>query len=221
MSDLPNQGLALSRIGRLGDHPARSIATKEILHADEEPRTGQDGGRTATGRGAGERGAVAAMGTIPQRAPMGHGPRGLQRERRRLELLHPRSGTIARLSLGRGWPRRFQRRQAAAVLFARPVERQGPDPQGAAVRPDQQRGQSRRGRQGVLLLPRQHTDPLIHEVSLQVSAERISLRRSGRDEPAARPQRSGIRAARYRRVQRGSLFRRVRRIREGRRRPTS
>ena len=29
-----------------------------------------------------------------------------------------------------------------------------PDPQGAAVRPDQQRGQPRRGRQGVLLLPR-------------------------------------------------------------------
>ena len=31
---------------------------------------------------------------------------------------------------------------------------QRPDPQGAAVRPDQQRGQPRRGRQGVLLLPR-------------------------------------------------------------------
>ena len=50
------------------------------------------------------------------------------------------------------------------------VERQGPDPQGAAVWPDQWRGQSRRGCQGVLLLSRQHADPLLHEVSLQVPA---------------------------------------------------
>ncbi len=33
---------------------------------------------------------------------------------------------------GRGRPRRFQRRPAVAVLCARPVERQGPDPEGAA-----------------------------------------------------------------------------------------
>ena len=38
------------------------------------------------------------------------------------------------------------------------------------------RGESRRGRQGVLLLPRQHADALVHEVSLQVSAGRVSLR---------------------------------------------
>ena len=44
--------------------------------------------------------------------------------------------------------------QQQLCLRAGPVERQGPDPQGAAVRADQQRGQSRRGRQGVLLLPR-------------------------------------------------------------------
>ena len=45
-------------------------------------------------------------------------------------------------------------RQAAALLRPGPVERHGPDPQGAPVRAHQQRGQSRRGRQGVLLLPR-------------------------------------------------------------------
>ena len=38
------------------------------------------------------------------------------------------------------------------------VERARPDPQGAAVRPDQRRRQSRRGRQGALLLPRRHAD---------------------------------------------------------------
>ena len=45
-----------------------------------------------------------------------------------------------------------------------------PDPQGAPVRAHQQRRQPRRGREGVLLLPRQHADALLHEVPLQVSA---------------------------------------------------
>ncbi len=48
---------------------------------------------------------------------------------------------------------------------------------------DQQRRQPRRRREGVLLLPRQHADPLVHEVSVQVSAGRLSLCRPGRDEP--------------------------------------
>lgn len=56
------------------------------------------------------------------------------------------------------------------MLRARPVERPRPDPQGTDVRPDQRRGQPRRGRQGVLLLPRQHAHPLVHEVPVQVPA---------------------------------------------------
>ena len=35
--------------------------------------------------------------------------------------------------------------------------------------------QSRRGRQGILLLPRQHADAQLHEDALQISAARISL----------------------------------------------
>ena len=58
------------------------------------------------------------------------------------------------------------------LLRARPLERRGSDRQGAALRPHQRRGQPRRGRQGVLLLPRQHADALVHEVPLQVSAAR-------------------------------------------------
>ena len=65
---------------------------------------GNDRGGAATLRGARERGTLEEMGTLPQRAPMGHGARGLQRERRRVELLHPRPGAFARLSLGRGRP---------------------------------------------------------------------------------------------------------------------
>ena len=64
--------------------------------------------------------------------------------------------------------------QQRALLRARALERQGPDPQGAPVRPDQQRGQPRRGRQGVLLLPRLHADALLHEVPLQVPAGGVS-----------------------------------------------
>ena len=50
----------------------------------------------------------------------------------------------------------------AHLLRPRAVERARSDPEGAAVRPDRQRGQPRRGRQGVLLLPRHHADALVH-----------------------------------------------------------
>ena len=161
------------------------------------------------------------VGAVPQRAAVGNRARGLQRGRRRLELLHPRPGPLARLSLGRGRPGRHLRRPAAALLRAGPVERQGPDPQGAPLRPDQQREQSRRGRQGVLLLPRQHADPLVHEVPLQVPAGGLPLRRPRRDQPAPEPERVRVRAARHRRLRRGSLLRRVRRVRQGHRPRTS
>src|SRR6202048_4564190 len=71
------------------------------------------------------------MGALSQRAPMGTGPRGLRRQRRCVELLHARSGAFARLPLGRGRPRRLQRRPPATVFCARAVERQGPYSQGA------------------------------------------------------------------------------------------
>ena len=71
-------------------------------------------------------------------------------------------------------------------LGAGAVERPRPDPEGAPVRPDQCRGQPRRGRQGTLLLPRRHADPLLHADALQVSAGRLPLRPAGRGEPPAR-----------------------------------
>ena len=131
--------------------------------------------------------SLEEMGAVPERAAVGHRPRGLQRGRRRLGLLQPRPGPLPGLPLGRGRPGRHLRRPAAALLRPGPVEREGPDPQGAAVRPDQQRGQPRRGRQGVLLLPRQHADALVHEVPLQVPAGGVPLRRPRRDQPQPRP----------------------------------
>ena len=65
----------------------------------------------------------------------------------------------------------IQRRQAASLPRTGALERQRPDPQGTAVRPDQRRGQPRRGRQGALLLPRRHADAFVPEDALQVSAD--------------------------------------------------
>src|SRR5271166_541563 len=68
-------------------------------------------------------GPVEEMGSLPVRTPMGNGTRGLQRQWRCVELLQPRSSTFTRLPLGRGWLGRFFRREAAALLCARPMER--------------------------------------------------------------------------------------------------
>ena len=94
------------------------------------------------------------------------------------------------------------------------------DPQGAPVRPDQLRRESRGRRQGVLLLHRQHANPLVHEVSVQVPATRISVSGSRRDEPPL-ARGDGVRAARYRRLRRRPVLRRLPGVREGVLRKTS
>ena len=160
-------------------------------------------------------GSPGVAGALPIRTAMGHGPRGLQRRRRCLGLLHPRPGPLARLPLGRGRDRRISDDRQQPLLRARPLERPRPDPQGAPVRPDEQRGQPRRGRQGVLLLPRRDADALVHELALQVPAGGLPVRRPGRDEPRPRRDRARVRAARHRRVRRGPLLRCRRRVRQG------
>ena len=159
---------------------------------------------------------MEGVGPVSLRAPVGHGPRGLQLQRRRLEPLHARPGPLARLPLGRGRDRRDLRRPPAAVPGARAVERRRPDPQGADVRAHQQRGQPRRGRQGVLVLPRHHADALLPEVSVQVPAARVPVRRPGRRERPPRQAGLRVRAARHRDLRRGPLLRRRRRVRQGR-----
>ena len=158
------------------------------------------------------------MGPLPERAAVGNRPGGLQRGRRRLELLHARSGPLPRLPLGRGRPGGDLRRQAAALLRARAVEREGPHPEGAGLRPVEQRGEPRRGREGLLLLPRQHPDPFVHEVPLQVPAGRLPLRRPGPDEREADAGGDGVRAPRHRRLRGRPLLRRLRGVRQGRHR---
>jgi hypothetical protein len=71
-----------------------------VLCAHRRATAGDRGcrGRTATAHG-----SAGAGGTL---AAVGHAPRGLQRQRGRLELLQPRIGTLTRLSLGRGTRRK-------------------------------------------------------------------------------------------------------------------
>ena len=85
-----------------------------------------------------------------------------------------------RLSMGRGWIAGITDREerlcfALALWNGRdPILKERP------LRADQSRGQSRRGRKGVLLLSRFDANPFLHEGAVQVSAARISLRSAGR-----------------------------------------
>ena len=54
------------------------------------------------------------------------------------------------------------------------------------------RRQSRRGREGILLLSRQHAFALLHEVSLQIPASGVSLRDSGGGKPTSRQAPTGV-----------------------------
>ena len=95
---------------RSGRRPARRAVRSAPDGPDQRGATPARGPR---------RRAVAVLGSVPQRAPVGHGARGLQRQRRRVVVLLPRPGALARLPLGRGRPGRAVRRAPAAVLRAR------------------------------------------------------------------------------------------------------
>ena len=106
--------------------------------------------------------------------------------RQRLGVSAARSRPLQGLSLERRRHRRHLRPPPAHLLRAGAVERERSHPERAHLRADRQRRQSRRGREGILLLPRQHAHAFLHEVSVQVPAGRVPLRATGGREPAAR-----------------------------------
>ena len=138
------------------------------------------------------------------------------------DFLPARPGPQQGLSLGRGRHRRHLR-PLPAPRASRLAFWNGRDPilKERLFGLTSARGQPRRGRQGVLLLPRHHADALLHEVPLQVPAGRVSLRAAGRGEPPARRRAAGVRAARHRHLRRRPLLRHRRRVRQGRRPRTS
>ena len=146
---------------------------------------------------------------------MGHCPRGLQRQRGCLVLPPPRSCQVAGLPVGGGRDGGLLRRRTAAVPRAGAVERPGPDPQGTHVRPDGATGQPRRGRQGVLVVPRRGSQPRLEPLALPLSTGGFPVRRPDRRKRPARAARAGVRAPRHRCVRRGPLLDRRGRLREG------
>ena len=94
----------------------------------------------------------------------------------------------------------LDRPRVPAVFRPGAVERPGPDPEGAHVRPDQSRRQPRRRREGALLLPRCDTHAFLHARLVPLPPEGISLYPAPRGEPAPGPRSAGVRNPRHRRV---------------------
>ena len=166
---------------------------------------------------------LEALGPVPRRAAVGHRARGLlARTATRWDYFPHDHARSRAYRWGEDGLLGICDRAGPPLLRARALERARPDPQGAALRPDRPGGQPRRGRQGVLLLPRLHADPLLHEGALQVPAGASSPTRGWCEENRRRGQRRArVRAGRHRRLRRRPLLRRLRRVRQGRRRTTS
>ena len=138
-------------------------------------------------RGRAARAELEALGAVPR--PSGSGARCARTTRADgdcLGLLPARPRAQPRLPLGRGRPARASPTARAGSASRSRCGTARPDPQGAALRPHRPRGQPRRGREGVLLLPRRDADALLHEGALQVPAGRVPVRAARRGEPAPR-----------------------------------
>ena len=166
------------RVALPGGHKQLTPGTPaEIGCPDDRHALGIDTGGARRAQPPGAFG-VETLGPVPERACVGDGARGLQRRRRRLGVLPARPRALARVPLERGRARRDLRRPPAAVLRVRAVERARPDPQGAHLRAHRARGQPRRGRQGVLVVPRLHADALVDALALRVPAGGVPVRRA-------------------------------------------
>ncbi len=76
----------------------------------------------------------------------------------------------------------ISRRPPAPLLRARVLERSRPDPEGAHLRAHGAAGKPRRGRQGVLVVPRLDADALVHALAVHVPAGRVPVRAARRGE---------------------------------------
>ena len=157
------------------------------------------------------------VGTLPERAAVGHGARGLQPGRQRLGLLHPRPVPLARLPLGRGRPRRASRTTSSASAL--------PSPCGTSATPS-----SRNALFGLTNSEANHGEDVKEYYFYVDSTPTHSYMKylykypqrefPYRDlvETNRRPVAGGVRvrAARHRRLRRRPLLRRLRRVRQGR-----
>ena len=121
---------------------------------------------------------LAQMGPLCQRAPMGHGARGLQRRRRRLGL-SSRTSTRAAAPIAGARTASAGSATTSSTSASAVALWNGKDPilKERLFGLTNRAGQSRRGRQGALLLSRCDADLQLRAHALQVSAGGISLRR--------------------------------------------
>ena len=160
-----------------------------------------------------QREPVVRVGPLPERAGLGHRARGLLGERRRVGLVPARPCPLPGLPLERGRHGRHLGHPPRPLPRARPVERQRPDPQGAHVRPHRAAGQPRRGRQGVLVVPRGAAEPRAAQVALPLSAGGVPVPATREPRPRTARPRAG--AARHRRLRRRPLLVGRRHLRQG------
>ena len=180
-------------------------------------RTQADGERRPSGERLARGQPVVRVGAVSRRAGLGRRPRGLLRRRRRVELVPARPRPLAGVPLERGRDGGDDRRLQPPVARAVAVERPGPDPQGADVRAGRPRGQPRRGRQGILVVPRRRPEQRLAALALPLPAGRVPVRGPGRDQPRAVQARTRIRADRHRHLRRRPLLDRRGPLRQGER----
>src|ERR1700722_17129806 len=144
-------------------------------------------------------GRLEANRPLPCRPGLGHRAWGLQRRRRRLALLSVRSRPLTRLPLERGRPSGALRPRAAPLFRSLVLERARPDPEGADLRPQWTGGQSRRGREGILVVSRRDAHLLLAALALSLSPSRVPVSAPAAGECKADTRAAGIRASRHRR----------------------
>ena len=180
-----------AKINRRRRRALRATGRQQLRNNHETESTHNCGGAAPHPRH-GSREKLETLGTLSLRAAMGNGARGLFGLGELLGLLPPRSCAQPRVSLGRGRPAGHHRSAVPALLCVGALERQRPDLERAALRPDGLRGQPRRGREGMLLLPRFDADAFLHEGALQIPSGGISVRAARRGKPAARTWRDRV-----------------------------
>ena len=152
---------------------------------DDGRRTQADGERRPSGERLARGQPVVRVGTVSRRAGLGRRSRGLLRRRRRVELVPARPRPLAGVPLERGRDGGDDRRLQPPVARLVPVERPGPDPQGADVRAGRSRRQPRRGRQGILVVPRRRPEQRLAALAVSLPAGCLPVRGPG-PRPTAR-----------------------------------
>ena len=165
-----------------------------------------------------KRGGAGRLGAVPQRAAVGHGARGLQRRRHAWDYFphdHARSRAYRWGEDGIAGICDDQQRLCLALALWN-----GRDPILKERLFGLTNGEGNHGEDVKELYYYLDATPTHSYLKMlyKYPQARVSLRAAGRGEPPPRHGRAGVRAARHRRLRRRPLLRRLRRIRQGRRR---